>query len=384
MFCRMEHVIKLFNSWFWWENLWMPANCTWANYEDRNGLVFPKPHQLFIIIPYAFGMLAIRFFVERCFAAPLAHMLGIKNVKRIKPQPNSTLETFFKECTKRPSQTEIRGLAKKCNWTVHLVEKWFKRRRNLEIPTLYKKFQEACWRFTFYMTSFVAGVIFLHDKPWLYDIWQIWVNYPFQSLLVSQYWYYMLEMSFYLSLLLTLGFDTKRKDFKAHMIHHFAALGLMFCSWSANYVRVGTLVMFIHDSADIWLEAAKMFNYAHWENTCSVLFVIFSIVFFITRMILLPFWIMRATIYYPVYYTQTVVLAYIIFNGQLLILQGLHLYWGYLVFRILKKFLFVKTVKDERSDEEEEDSFSDNDEKCTKNGSKNGGESSHPLLNNNN
>nr|XP_020637401.1 ceramide synthase 3 isoform X1 [Pogona vitticeps] len=391
----MKHILTVLNSWFWWENIWMPANCSWTNFDDRSGYVFPKPQQLFATIPYAFVMLAIRFFVERCIAIPLANILGIKNVRRVKPQPNPTLETFFKECSKKPSQSEICGLAKKCNWTVHLVEKWFRRRRNLEIPTLHKKFQEACWRFLFYTTSFTAGIIFLYDKPWFHDIWQVWVDYPFHSVLPSQYWYYMLEMSFYWSLLFTLGIDTKRKDFKAHVIHHLAALALMFCSWSANYIRLGTLVMVVHDSADILLEAAKMFNYARWENTCGILFVSFSIVFFITRIILFPFWILRATMFYPIYYTQTIVLASFFFNGQLLILQGLHIYWGYLVFNILKRFIFIKVlripiptwakigndknVKDDRSDEEEEDSFSDAEEACMKNGSKNG--SSHSLLN---
>ncbi len=32
-----------------------------------------------------------------------------------------------------------------------------------------------------------------------------------QSMLPSQYWYYLLEMGFYLSLLLSLTFDVKRK-----------------------------------------------------------------------------------------------------------------------------------------------------------------------------
>ncbi|KAL8197487.1 UNVERIFIED_CONTAM: hypothetical protein K2H54_026572 [Gekko kuhli] len=131
-------------------------------------------------------------------------------------------------------------------------------------------------------------------------------------------------------------------DFKAHVVHHLAALCLMFCSYSANYVRLGTLVMIVHDCADFWLEAAKIFNYAHWENACSVLFVIFSIVFFITRLILFPFWIIRATAYYPIYYSTTFVMAYFFFNGQLLILQCLHIYWSYLVFNILKKFIFIQ------------------------------------------
>ncbi|XP_060550778.1 ceramide synthase 3 isoform X1 [Pantherophis guttatus] len=397
----MHQIIQTAYSWFWWENIWMPANCTWADLEDHNGYIFPKPRQLFATIPYAFVMLVIRFFVERYMALPLADYLGIKDVRRIKPQDNPTLENFFRQRTKKPSQSETRKLAKKCNWTVHQVEKWFRRRRNLEIPTLHKKFKEACWRCLFYSTSFIAGIIFLCDKSWFYDLWQVWLNYPNHAMLPSQYWYYMLQMSFYWSLLFTLGTDTKRKDFMAHVVHHFAALGLMFCSYSANYLRLGTLVMIVHDSADIWLEAAKMFNYARWDNTCSVLFVIFAVVFFITRLILFPCWILRASIYYPVFYTQTLVIAYFVYNGQLLILQGLHLYWAYLVFKILKKFIFVKVlripipawanigndqnIKDERSDEEEEeeeDSLSDTEGECMKKGMKNG--LNDPLLNNNN
>uniref|UniRef100_A0A8C6ZCV6 Ceramide synthase 3 n=1 Tax=Nothoprocta perdicaria TaxID=30464 RepID=A0A8C6ZCV6_NOTPE len=321
----MAHIFKTLNSWFWWENIWMPVNVSWAHFVDREGLVFPKPHQLYATIPYAFVMLIIRFLSERFIAIPLAKALGIKNVRRVKPQPNPVLESYFRECTKHPSQSEIQGLAKKCNCTVHFVEKWFRRRRNLEIPTVLRKFREAFWRFSFYLASSIAGLIFLYD-----------------TLLPSQYWYYMAEISFYWSLLFTLGIDNKRKDFLAHVIHHLAAIGLMSCSWCGNYVRIGTLVIFLHDTADFWLEAAKMLNYAHWEKTCNTLFVIFAITFFITRIILFPCWILRATLYQPTYYSTTPVIAYFLFNGQLLILQGLHLYWGYLIFRILRRFIYLK------------------------------------------
>lgn len=39
---------------------------------------------------------------------------------------------------------------------------------------------------------------------------------------------------------------------------------------------------------------------------------------------------------------MTPVPAYFLSNGMLLILQVLHLYWGYLIFKVLKKFLFIK------------------------------------------
>ncbi|KAF4804186.1 lines 1 [Turdus rufiventris] len=167
MIVSMAYILKTLNSWFWWENIWMPINCTWADFVDRDGLVFPKPHQLYATIPYAFVLLIIRFFSERYIAIPLAKALGIKNVRRVKPQPNPVLESYFRECSRHPSQ-----------------------------------------------------------KPWFYDIWQTWVGYPFQ-------------------------------DFKAHVVHHLAAIGLMSGSWCGNYVRLGTLVIFVHDTADFWLEDLK-------------------------------------------------------------------------------------------------------------------------------
>ena len=37
-------------------------------------------------------------------------------------------------------------------------------------------------------------------------------------------------------------------------------------------------------------QSAKMFNYAGWKNTCNNIFIVFAIVFIITRLVILPFW----------------------------------------------------------------------------------------------
>lgn len=57
-----------------------------------------------------------------------------------------------------------------------------------------------------------------------------------------------------LYLLASTSFFPPSQDFLAHVIHHLAAIGLMSGSWCGNYVRLGTLVMFVHDTADFWLE----------------------------------------------------------------------------------------------------------------------------------
>ncbi|KAB0350787.1 hypothetical protein FD754_015644 [Muntiacus muntjak] len=315
-------MFQTFKEWFWLERFWLPPTIKWSDLEDHDGLIFVKPSHLYVTIPYAFVLIIIRHFFQKFIASPLAKTFGIKEEVQKKTTPNTVLENFFKHSTRKPSQTDIYGLAKKCNLTERQVERWFRSRQNQDRPCRMKKFQEACWRFTFYLIITSAGIAFLYDKPWVYDLWEVWNGYPRQPLLPSQYWYYILEMSFYWSLLFSLGSDIKRKDFLAHVIHHLAAVSLMSFSWCANYIRSGTLVMIVHDVADIWLE-------------CFDCNETFSFVWF--------FRILYCTLILPLHYLQPF-FSYIFLNLQLMVLQVLNLYWSYFILKMLKRSIFTKQL----------------------------------------
>uniref|UniRef100_A0A673K8F9 Ceramide synthase 4a n=1 Tax=Sinocyclocheilus rhinocerous TaxID=307959 RepID=A0A673K8F9_9TELE len=98
----------------------------------------------------------------------------------------------------------------------------------------------------------------------------------------------------------------------------------------------------------------KMFNYAGWRKTCDALFVIFAAVFLVTRLVVFPCRIVYTAVVdsldvfppYPGYY---------FLNGLLLVLQALHIFWAWLILRMVHKFVFLgKVERDERSDEESE------------------------------
>ncbi|TMS18247.1 Ceramide synthase 2 [Larimichthys crocea] len=212
----------------------------------------------------------------------------------------------------------------------------------------------------------------------------MWEDFPKMPLLPSQYWYYMIELGFYTSLLFSVASDVKRKDFKEQIIHHVATIVLITFSWVVNYIRGGTLIMLVHDASDYLMESAKMFNYAGWRKTCNIIFTVFAAVFFVTRLIILPFWIIYTTWVYPLTLYPPF-FGFYFFNGLMFVLQALHVFWAGLILRMVIKFLPGNDiVEDERSDKEETESEDEDDEHEQREKSKNGHvQNGHTVLNNN-
>ncbi|XP_036964324.1 ceramide synthase 2-like isoform X3 [Acanthopagrus latus] len=366
-------MLQTVSEWFFWERLWLPGNVSWSDLEDTDGRIYAKASQLYAALPCALCMLLVRFVFERFLATPLADVWGIRDKIRPAVERNPLLENYFCDQARIPSQADVTALCKKTSWSERRIQSWFRRRRNQERPGLRKRFCEASWRCVFYFFAFVYGVLALHDKPWFYNLKEVWAGFPKQSMLPSQYWYYMLEMGFYISLLLSLSFDVKRKDFKEQVIHHTATLTLLSFSWVSNYIRIGTIVMALHDCADILLEGAKVFNYAKWRKTANTMFVVFTALFMGTRVIIFPFWIIHCTWVYPLELFPPF-FGYYFFNVMLVVLQMLHIYWAVLISRMFFKFIFIRQLEgDDRSDEDEEDSDSQK-ERNHKSSHKNGPE----------
>lgn len=113
----------------------------------------------------------------RYVATPLASLLGVKETVRRRVTHNLTLESYYCNATKTPSQvrtlltalihesqiaphyhssnyfvftiqSSVEKLCKQTGWTERQVQRWFRRRRNQDRPNLLKKFCEARYKHT--------------------------------------------------------------------------------------------------------------------------------------------------------------------------------------------------------------------------------------------
>ncbi|XP_077415728.1 ceramide synthase 2-like [Vanacampus margaritifer] len=338
----------------WAEHYWLPPGVTWEDMDRLAHSERPLPQHLLMALPLALIFVGLRYMFERFCAPPIGRCLGVRNRLQVTADPAPELESFYTQQSARPTQSDIIHLMSLCGKSQRQIETWFRLRRHQDKPCQTKKFGEATWRFFFYLTAFVGGLACLIDTPWFWDLRECWRQYPVQPMQSRHYWYYMLELGFYGSLLLRISVDIKRKDFKEQVIHHLATIFLLSFSYCANYIRVGTLVMILHDSADILLESAKMFNYGSgWRKVCDVLFVVFASVFFLTRLVIFPSKIIHTTLVLSME-TFEPFAGYYFFNILLMVLQGLHVFWAALILRMVGKFLTGTIEKDERSDEDSE------------------------------
>ncbi|XP_054836264.1 ceramide synthase 4-like [Eublepharis macularius] len=358
--CTSRMLLPLM-EWLWKDEFWFPPGLTWEDMKETEEIRYPQPRHLLLSIPFALLLIGLQFIFERTVAVPLSRKMGLGEKVQKKASPNAVLETFYRRYQKRPKESELNGLAKQCDLQPREVERWFRSRLNQDQPSLTQKFCEVSWRSTFYVTSCIMCLIILHDKSWFWDHRECWTGYPQQPLVPSIAAYYIVQLSFYWSLVINLPFEVNRKDFKELIIHHAATIFLIIYSYCANYLRIGTLVMIIHDASDCFLELAKVFNYLKWRWTCDTLFVVFAISFLFTRLVLFPFKLLYNTYYYSMEHHKPF-FGYYFMNALLMVLYLVQLFWCYLVIQKVYKVLAHGTIeKGTRSDSED----SEDDEKET-------------------
>ncbi|CAG9830432.1 unnamed protein product [Diabrotica balteata] len=215
----------------------------------------------------------------------------------------------------------------------------------------FDKFCESGNKFVWYTFIWTYGLIMHWNKPWVWDIESCWRdvsnNWPLDV------WYYGVFLTAYYLEACTMHFlSVRRKDFMIMLIHHICVMGNVAVVWYYNLYAIGTLDIFLHDFADIFIELAKCLKYLKFTVITNVIFALFVVSWIVTRLYLFPMYVVRSGIEDRYGVLRNISLYYY-WNGTNLVLMCLHTIWTYLILRSVMRSIRKGVAEDDRSDDED-------------------------------
>lgn len=154
----------------------------------------------------------------------------------------------------------------------------------------------------------------------------------------------------------------KKKDFAEMCAHHIITFSMLFLSYSTGYIRIGLVVIILHNAFDPFLHLAKCTHYIDLPVVPDVSFACCALSFSITRLYFYPqaIWYAWAGVCAdtatcpgglmdktPVEFTLI---------GLLWALVPIHVMWFFMIIKVLKKALTNgKAQGDVRSDSEDDE-----------------------------
>jgi ceramide synthetase len=135
-------------------------------------------------------------------------------------------------------------------------------------------------------------------------------------------------------------------------IHHILTVILILSSWTTNFVRAGSLIIFLHDISDVFLEGAKTFKSVKYEKHSSVFFVMLVIVWIVTRLGVFPKIVFCTIFKFPTLFPKFPI--YYIISSMLVLLLILHILWTFMIFKVSCRLISKKKIEDVRSSTEDE------------------------------
>jgi len=220
------------------------------------------------------------------------------------------------------------------------------------------RFAEQGWQAFYYSFQWSLGIYIHYYLPS-----NLWSGYPHIPLAGVVKFYYLMQISLYVHLVLLLNAEARRKDHWQMMAHHVVTITLIVTSYAYNFTRIGCLIMVLMDWCDVFFPLAKMMRYLMYQTACDVLFVWWMVSWFVTRHVL--FCMVLASVYWDLpnqiqfgwwperghYITKEV---FSVFVTLLAILEVIQSIWSYLIFGVAYRVLKGEGAEDSRSDDEGE------------------------------
>jgi len=198
--------------------------------------------------------------------------------------------------------------------------------------------------FYFSVSSFI-GYQCLKDAEWLPPSLggtgktsACWTSYPFAPYSDDLKLYYMISLGYHLHSFAFHLFLPRRNDFLEMLLHHLLAIFLVSFSFISNMIRIGSLVLLVHDLADIPGYAVK--SSVDTKNTILtlILYFLLLLVWGYCRLYVFPVEIIWSGMFETTIPSNTEWVRYFLLI-MLYGLQILHIFWYYLFIQMGLHFL---------------------------------------------
>lgn len=200
---------------------------------------------------------------------------------------------------------------------------------------------------------------------WYFNTAGMYENFPHRTHTAPVKFYYLFEAAYWAqqAIVLILGMEKPRKDFKELVGHHIVSLSLIALSYRFHFTYIGLAVYVTHDISDFFLATSKTLNYLDHALT-GPYFVLFMLVWIYLRHV-----INLKIIWSLLTEFETIGpfemdwdaeqykcrLSQVITTALLSCLQALNLFWLFCIARIAYRFAFKNELDDDRSEYEEEE-----------------------------
>ena len=230
-------------------------------------------------------------------------------------------------------------------------------KKNEEAEQFRNKFLMSGWKFLNFGTCVAVGLYTLSQEDWALSRPDYFANYPYHPMSDTLKFYYSVGFGSVLYMFLHLGVEKMTPTDTLIMVaHHLTTLFLIGMSYFYSFHRIGSIILLLHDVSDPIMEIAKMSLYCGKKAAADFFFVVFALVFILSRNVFYPFYVLTSIQEYGVWQDGTPLpTAPVRYSAEvgLWILELMHIYWAFLILKMAVGAILNKGVSDDIRDEDD-------------------------------